>query len=104
MADSRAHALKQLKLKTVIKVNTQASSLSCASLHLILWLTFSAPFSVQESHCSAVQHMDMNLCDADCRNLFATVAKDHVRVKDKKLTTLLASLQLRLTERPNISR
>ena len=32
----------------------------------------------QESHCSPVQHLDANLCDADCRNLFATVAKDQV--------------------------
>lgn len=33
---------------------------------------------LQESHCSPVEHLDMNLCDADCRNLFATVAKDQV--------------------------
>ena len=34
--------------------------------------------SLQESHCSPVQHLDMNMCDADCRNLFATVARDQV--------------------------
>lgn len=54
MADSRVHALQQLRLKTVIK----------------------------ESHCSPVQHLDVNLCDADCRNLFATAARDQVTIYD----------------------
>jgi hypothetical protein len=34
---------------------------------------------LQESHCSQVQALAFNLCDEDCRNLFATVAKDQVR-------------------------
>lgn len=33
---------------------------------------------LQESHCSAVQALAFNLCDAGCRNLFATVGKDQV--------------------------
>lgn len=37
---------------------------------------------LQESHCSAVQALAFNLCDAGCRNLFATVGKDQVTTVD----------------------
>ncbi|WIA40205.1 hypothetical protein OEZ86_013593 [Tetradesmus obliquus] len=54
LSEFRRQALKGLKLKTVIK----------------------------ESHCSAVQALAFNLCDAGCRNLFATVGKDQATIYD----------------------
>jgi hypothetical protein len=80
MADSRLQALKQLKLKTVIKVESgphfvcyTAETPLVTRNHMMC-----PPLLLQESHCSPVQDLSMNMCDAQWRNLFATVAKDQV--------------------------
>lgn len=48
--------------------------------------------NTQESHCSPVQQLDVNLCDASCRNLFATVGKDQVLLAELKCMLLQAVL------------